>query len=618
MATSRRAISLVVASILMLQSFHLEAKAAGIGDLIPDYYSNSTSAGTWTNPVNSATYLYGGSYEFRFKNQGNTMPWFNGEGPSFKIGCHGMSLRGGFLQLLGLDEIKLQLVDAGTTLAWGVLLGLEITMPSLAQVFAKIRAWAHQIQSLLQNQCNMGRLIGQSIKNGIGKDIADAASESALGQSFSAIKNDVESFAGKVDRALGMVNDTNNDSTKKPNLTTAMRDILDEKLAAYSSPTCTAITSTMNPNTTAKLAKSALSDTFYSGKIGNVSITPDPNSAAYTARVAQSKLMLIFFGDIGLGKQGVDDIEQYYLSDGNIDADKLKSAIKRTLTGESARINDGLEFIPPVISNAKEAATALMRGFSYVPGVCKINGNGSISVTGSTPTCQIPNYNIYLIGSKSYMVSGASDVSTATAAAADGASATVLTPITSDATVKTKVFLAATPPDNSTYIQATWDGFYESSLRGVTYLVEKQKGSRSATLSSSDDATPMLLPNIVKYAKLIANEERKNNGSSNSMTINLKNLLARKNAYFSAINLAEQAQASALQMLVNSKLETKSEGYKTLMNFLRLVEARKREILSAINEDAKNDDDQEKIVALFKELEMSQQSEANRKLGGVK
>lgn len=40
-----------------------------------------------------------------------------------------------FLALLGISEIKQLLSSSGATLAWGIMMGLEYTMPGLAKVF---------------------------------------------------------------------------------------------------------------------------------------------------------------------------------------------------------------------------------------------------------------------------------------------------------------------------------------------------------------------------------------------------------------------------------------------------------------------------------------------------
>ena len=135
--------------------------AFNLSDVV-DASSVSTDFGTWESPRTGTKYFDGGSYRFAFKGQGKIQPLFQGSPPSAKMGCNGFSLSGGFVALLGIDEIKKLLSDSGATLAWGIMMGLEYATPGLNKIFTDLRNWARQIQQLLSNMCAIGQKIAKS------------------------------------------------------------------------------------------------------------------------------------------------------------------------------------------------------------------------------------------------------------------------------------------------------------------------------------------------------------------------------------------------------------------------------------------------------------------------
>lgn len=105
---------------------------------------------------NSIGYAIGGKYTLKRKTA-QPQVWFNGSGPELSAGCGGISFKGGFMSLLNLDQIGEQLKDAGAAFAWGIMLGLVTSLPSIKEVFDTINKWAKQIQSLLSNACSIGK-----------------------------------------------------------------------------------------------------------------------------------------------------------------------------------------------------------------------------------------------------------------------------------------------------------------------------------------------------------------------------------------------------------------------------------------------------------------------------
>ena len=126
---------------------------------------NTTYAGTWEDPSSGIKYSTGGGIKIKFKSTSNGfVPWVKGRSLSYNVGCNGISLEGGFLALLGLDDIESQLKDAGAAFAWGILIGLAYSLPAVSDVFAKIQKWARTIQGLLQNSCNIATNLAKNSK----------------------------------------------------------------------------------------------------------------------------------------------------------------------------------------------------------------------------------------------------------------------------------------------------------------------------------------------------------------------------------------------------------------------------------------------------------------------
>lgn len=113
---------------------------------------------------NSIGFATGGKFNFKLK-QRVPQPWFKGKGPSLSAGCGGISFSGGFMSLLNLDQIGEQLKDAGAAFAWGIMLGLVTSLPSIKEVWDTINKWARMIQNLLANACNAGKKLATMAKD---------------------------------------------------------------------------------------------------------------------------------------------------------------------------------------------------------------------------------------------------------------------------------------------------------------------------------------------------------------------------------------------------------------------------------------------------------------------
>ena len=329
-----------------------------------------------------------------------------------------------------------------------------------------------------------------------------------------------------------------------------------------------------NPKVTwGGLERSSLSAALSGNQIGESGISisiPDEKKAHVL-------LLLAFFGDIALNNSVFAELDKFYNVDGTINTEAVIGATLKSKNGQGVKIGEGLMFLPPVITDSKKAARALMHGFGDVSDVCP---------GAPANSCNIPDYRVVIYGYPSEIPSGAADVT------GSGIGSSSTSPIN-----EKKIVLGDAVAANQV-IPLSWDGFYKESLKGVMQLVDRKKGvSSTGTINA-----PLLLPNMDKYAGLIKNIELKAKGS-NAYTQSLKEMLARSNAYFAALAMANQAEQAAFSLLKTNRLNYTADGYKDLTHMISLVSKRKQDIIAAIKEEQQNSVDIAKVTEIFEKIE---------------
>jgi hypothetical protein len=143
----------------------------------------------------------GGSMSMRIDN--TIPPTMTFQPPSLRVSCSGMDFNAGLISILNLDMIQQILEQGGTSLAWGLLIGLAYSLPTVSNVLEKIQKYTRWMQMLEGNICEIGKNIGTSLGESIGegfqhdKKASDVAS-GAAGTMVEAIKdiwNNPDQFA---------------------------------------------------------------------------------------------------------------------------------------------------------------------------------------------------------------------------------------------------------------------------------------------------------------------------------------------------------------------------------------------------------------------------------------
>lgn len=153
-------ISLITTQASVLGSFMEGFQGSRLGQ-IGNFLDNGSAGMNFANvtsPDAGEGGYFGGSVEFRFDtSQMVYEPWLDFNPPSFKMGCNGFSLDGGFADMLGIQDITQQLGNATGALMYGLLIGLVNSVPSIEHVFSKIKEVISEVQATLRNACNFGK-----------------------------------------------------------------------------------------------------------------------------------------------------------------------------------------------------------------------------------------------------------------------------------------------------------------------------------------------------------------------------------------------------------------------------------------------------------------------------
>lgn len=175
------AFAATISSSMLLSPLH--ASTEFWDDFVSSSMLNVTQGGTIKDK--SGRIYYTTSIFFRFGPAfENYEPIVMFSPPKVSYGCGGLSVKGMFIRILGLDRLSLMLKSAGASLAWGIAIGLIYSLPGVSASFSFLNSWAKKIQQLLQNACQSGIKLGMAA----GKKIPGLGEEGLLQNAFDSFK----------------------------------------------------------------------------------------------------------------------------------------------------------------------------------------------------------------------------------------------------------------------------------------------------------------------------------------------------------------------------------------------------------------------------------------------
>jgi len=502
---------------------------------LKDHYTGVTTSPSndYQSATTKARYTSSGSISFNFKNRGNYTPWWqvsDVSGPMIQADCRGVAIKEMYASLLDLNEIKSQLEEGGSQIAWGVMLALVSSLPVISDVFMKLQKWARMIQSLLQDMCAVGQSIvnntefGQSVK-GVIKDWTVPDDDTLKFFHLDGIAGDIE----KLDDTFEEI-----DCNFRFSADAAAHKKCMSKVAASAGPSVQEATrktggglfndilinetDLADNETTNRLYIDRYSAFINSGKISGFQAIP-----ASKMELMKPALMMgrIFFPTTTLSgssiKNNITDITNlttittgsYY-----VDLDKLKSFAKKTVGNNADMLQRGIVSLTPIIPIAN-VGDALINGFketsSSTDGIC-FDGY-----------CNLPNNYVMF---------------TDFAASIDSGAATV--PGVDKVGSSFKLFAIFQVTDG-TSIKVEWEGALVESYKTIKKLVYDKNGISGSfgtfgmNTIDSDSITAtgnisVVVPGMNKYIDVISLLEKKA-GMETAYSASLKELLAKYNAY---------------------------------------------------------------------------------------
>jgi len=542
----------------------------------------NTKASQWTSPVTGEHYYYSGSYNFTFKTTKSYAPWLNVGAPGLSVGCAGISLKGGFLSLLGLNEIKDQLANAGAQLAWGVMIGLVYSMPGIGDVFMKIQKWARAIQKLLANMCNIGQKLGEAFaKNLYNSDTAKQDAQSWINNKMSGVTGALDNLSKWTDNLNSCL--TSGESVDLKNGCGAKANQIKSKKTAEigfsivgESVTNSIVNSRLKLTTTPnnQIYIGTLKELIDNGQVNGRSIatlSDDEKSAL--------ELNLLFFGDKALPTKDARDLIDHTDCNGELNKNKIcKPKINK---GKLANETEGIPLpddlkpttINPILKPL-QAAQALLHGFSSQTDSHNCNKNGY---------CYIPNYLTIYVN-----ITGKQN--------SDGGTAKPI-----------QYFTITSQDSGDNKIAVHWKGAIQESLEKVRAYVKDNSGI-TPSIPSTDETVanvnkgsiiPLFVPGIGKYIKIIGQIEKKAKKET-MFTASLKELLAKYNAFLFAKYLISMEEANILASVGDSSSSSGGSADSQLQQ-LREIKAEIQKELDAILKENNYFKD---IADIFKEIEI--------------
>ena len=201
--------------VLFLTVFFVEVNAS----LIETANFGSYGFPTVKKMPNGMGYAVGGNFFMKLNTQHMNKPLLALTPPSVNMGCGGLSIKGMFMSILGLDDLQALLSNAGATIAWGIMLGLIETLPSISQTFTQIREFVRRLQALLSQGCALGKEI--ALKTPIFKKVGDKI-KSAMGginKTDSYFAKKIKKWRGSIPKTFaGLLSGSNVPDSKKQDM----------------------------------------------------------------------------------------------------------------------------------------------------------------------------------------------------------------------------------------------------------------------------------------------------------------------------------------------------------------------------------------------------------------
>ena len=164
--------SLMLAGVLLLGPV---LAGADIDGMLQNVVGGIQVTGPGIYKSSSMTTLSGGNGSFRLNQNLLGQPAITFQAPSLNASCAGLNWDAGALGLMNIGQFAGMLEQAGSAMAWGVMVGLVYSLPGVGEAFQKLNEWARFIQQAGHAACGIGEQAGLNIGHDIfGTSISSA------------------------------------------------------------------------------------------------------------------------------------------------------------------------------------------------------------------------------------------------------------------------------------------------------------------------------------------------------------------------------------------------------------------------------------------------------------
>lgn len=441
--------------------------------------------------------------------------------------CSGASIKEMYASLLDLDEIKSQLEEGGSQLAWGIMLALVSSLPVIGDVFMKLQKWARMIQKLLQDACAIGQaLVNDSGLAAKAKGVLgiDGKIESALDGHYGWLEG-VDDWLEELDCDLRYsVNDAAHKKCMS-NIAETSKDFVKHTASASSGGLLNSMVASNSKlpldKTTNKLYVGTFKKFVETGKVKTFQVIPSNRMQEIAPMLLFSRMFMEITvpsaKNINENALSLTGFEPGKEGEYDIIPNKLMAQLKALKGNELVKKDSTVETIKPVIPTSK-LADVLINGITAESAI-------SNSYTCGTGYCEIPNN--YMIFADFAGMSAEEDTTSATGANEDNVMTT------------TRFLTMISNADTADKITFKWEGALKESYQKVKKMVFDKSGVSGSlgiiNYSQIDSSTAvgnigLVVPGMEKYVSVIAKLEKKA-GMETGFTASLKELLAKYNAY---------------------------------------------------------------------------------------
>lgn len=447
-----------------------------------DGYQTGSSPRQWTDG-GGGRYLYGGDMTYRFKRTTTFKPVFEARPPGIKAGCNGVSISGGFIHFLGLDEIKEQLQSAGQGAMMGVVVGIVYSLPGIADAFDKVQKYVRLLQQILSQSCQMtSQLTKQWIdqqRKDANNDIDKLGYENIVGDVFNGLSSDISYYSNSLNKGIEYLEEKIKDS---PKATQNAKNAPAAKASLICNTTCKAAKIDSTESIKTYVQTSDTSDVYRESTISELS-----SLMTNAERRRNLEFSIVFFGYYAVDGFPIEQTKEEYAKEM---AQQINTGGKMS---QKARYHRGLFFSGNNINGDQ-----MVKQILYGP--------------DSGTALLLPNVKTYPF----YLETKDSS--------------NVVIDIQSGV-----LFGSKDTASNPTGYSYQWKGLVKS---GEEYLKEVIFNGNSAAVPT----VPSVIPGMKKYVDVLKTQYRKNNNEA--YTSSLIGMLAKKNAVMLLQSIVYEMQST--------------------------------------------------------------------------